>query len=361
MRSSGLFKNKMAEKLPQTDLKNLPTCAAEFIRLVIRKMRYRKKVRQDVQAELVAHFEDELKDCKTDEEKEKKAGKLIADFGDAKLLGKLIRRGKKRSRPLWLKAIIHTVQIFGIIILYLLICVGWLSIGKPNIKIDLVSRLNKQVSNGKDEQLNARPYFDKAAELANKDLPNVLLNSYWPADMNEEQRDALLKLLDENKESLDALRLAVEKPYYWITYSSEVGQSPEGMGLILLKTLPPTLYTIAAVTQNMMKPMGDYRQLARIMAYDILYKSYYGDIDGAVSDYLVLVKFGDYQQGKGLLIEQLVGIAIEALAHGKIVTILEKVDVPADILDRIQVGLKRNTAGPRRSLVWKGKRHSGTI
>ena len=51
---------------------NLPACAAEFIKLVIRKMRYRKKVRRDVQAELAAHFEDELKDCATDQEKSRK-------------------------------------------------------------------------------------------------------------------------------------------------------------------------------------------------------------------------------------------------------------------------------------------------
>ena len=50
-------------------LNNLPACAADFIKLVIKKMRYRKKVRADVQAELAAHFEDQLKDCTTDEEK----------------------------------------------------------------------------------------------------------------------------------------------------------------------------------------------------------------------------------------------------------------------------------------------------
>ena len=91
----------MAKKLSDTDLQNLPACAAEFIKLVIKKMRYRKKVRADVQAELTAHFEDELRGCKTDQEKEQKARQLIEQFGDAKLLGILLRRAKKRCRPGW--------------------------------------------------------------------------------------------------------------------------------------------------------------------------------------------------------------------------------------------------------------------
>jgi hypothetical protein len=40
----------MAKKLPKAELEKLPGCAAEFIRLVIKKMRYRKKVRADVMA-----------------------------------------------------------------------------------------------------------------------------------------------------------------------------------------------------------------------------------------------------------------------------------------------------------------------
>ena len=48
---------------------NLPGNISEFISETIRKMRYRKKVRAEVAAELVNHFEDELKDCKTEEEK----------------------------------------------------------------------------------------------------------------------------------------------------------------------------------------------------------------------------------------------------------------------------------------------------
>ncbi|MHC4728108.1 MAG: hypothetical protein ACYS17_12870, partial [Planctomycetota bacterium] len=89
----------MVRENGKSDLQNLPSCAVEFIKQVLKKMRYRRKIRRDVQAELAAHFVDELKDCATDEDKQQKAKQLIADFGDVKLLAVLLRRAKKRCRP----------------------------------------------------------------------------------------------------------------------------------------------------------------------------------------------------------------------------------------------------------------------
>ena len=100
---------------------NLPPVAAEYIKDIIKKMRYRKKVRSDVMAELVAHFEDALQQCETPEEKQKTAEELIERFGDAKLLGKLIRRGKKRCRPLWRKIVAKGFQAIGVLFLLLII------------------------------------------------------------------------------------------------------------------------------------------------------------------------------------------------------------------------------------------------
>ena len=105
----------MAKKIFHNDLQNLPDCAAEFIKLVIKKMRYRKKVRAEVAAELAGHFEDELKSCTSDDQKQQKAERLIADFGDVKIIAALLRRAKKRCRPLWREIIARTAQAIVII------------------------------------------------------------------------------------------------------------------------------------------------------------------------------------------------------------------------------------------------------
>ncbi|MHC4570986.1 MAG: hypothetical protein ACYS0C_02770, partial [Planctomycetota bacterium] len=113
----------------ESEFSRLPARAAEFIRLVIKKMRYRKKVRADVMAELSVHFEDELKDCKSGEEKEQKAQQLIADFGDVKLLAVLLRRAKKRCRPLWRTIVARTFQTIGVLILCFILYTAWFLTG----------------------------------------------------------------------------------------------------------------------------------------------------------------------------------------------------------------------------------------
>jgi len=89
---------------------HLPAVVAEYIELIIRKMRYRQKVRQEVRAELAGHFADALADCKTDQERQERALRLINEFGDGRLLAKLIRRGKKRCRPLWRTMVARSFQ-----------------------------------------------------------------------------------------------------------------------------------------------------------------------------------------------------------------------------------------------------------
>jgi len=143
----------------------LPACAEEYIKLIVKKIRYRRKVRQEVREELTAHFEDELKDCETDEDRQQKAKELITGFGDVKLLAVLLRRAKKRCRPLWRTAVVRSFQALGIIILYLFICMIPLFVGRPTISVNYVDWLNELVQRGRDEAGNARPYYEKAVKL----------------------------------------------------------------------------------------------------------------------------------------------------------------------------------------------------
>ena len=97
-------------------LDKLPASAADLLKLIIKKMRYCKKVRDEVMAELAYHFEDELKDCKTDADRQQKAQKLVEDFGDPKLLAILLRRAKKRCRPQWRTIFVRTFQTVAVLL-----------------------------------------------------------------------------------------------------------------------------------------------------------------------------------------------------------------------------------------------------
>ncbi|MCH9021782.1 MAG: hypothetical protein IID32_03355, partial [Planctomycetes bacterium] len=116
----------------------LPPSLGDYILSLIKKMGYRKKVREEVKSELTDHFTDAISDCRTDEEKDARAQTLIEQFGDPKLLAQLIRRAKKRCRPLWKKAIIRSLQ--GIALLLLLIVARGLTlnIGTATISTDYV-------------------------------------------------------------------------------------------------------------------------------------------------------------------------------------------------------------------------------
>jgi hypothetical protein len=331
----------------QTDFKSLPTSAAEFIKLVIQKMRYRKKVRRDVQAELEAHFEDELKDCKTDEQREQKAQQLVTEFGDVKLLAILLRRAKKRCRPLWRKAVVRSFQAVGIVILYILICSAPLVLGRPKISVNYADWLNDRGRAGRAESQNAYPYYERAVAASVK-MPELLIESKvkWPADFNDVQKQQFSQWLSENNEALDLLIQGTRKPHYWPVYTVTETDLNKGTNSFI-----PVL-----IDAILMENLAEYRTLARALNWRSRYKAYEGNVESALDDCVSLVKFGRHQQGKGLLIEQLVGIAIEALAYGSISVILEKADVPADTLKNIQEKLQDEFAGDRKVINLDGEK-----
>jgi hypothetical protein len=313
-----------SENKTKSRFSKLPPCVAEYIMQVLKKMRYRRKVRRDVQAELEAHFEDELKDCKTDEEKEQRTQQLITDFGEVKLLAVLLRRAKKRCRPLWRKALVRSFQALGIIVLYFLICLGSLVVGRPTISVNYVDWLNKLVRAGRDEVDNARPYYEKATQLYIKKPEELAAKpTKWSADLNDVELNLLPGWLEDNQAAIDALRRASRCSGYWGKYESDETELSKGM------------------VANAMEILPNYRRLAFALQWQIRYEANNGDIETALSDSVAFAKFGGHLLGHGLLIEQLVGIALEALAHDAIFLLLEHGDMPADVLKNIQEELDK--------------------
>ena len=305
----------MANEYDRKESEQLPGSVTEFIGQLLKKMRYRRKVLEDVRAELAAHFADELADCADSAPKTERAKQLIADFGDPKLLGILMRRAKKRCRPLWQKTLVRTAQALGICILYLLVCSIPLLVGEPTLRVDYVEWLNDLVRDGRDEAENARPHYEKACEL-NVEMPKWLADnmSSWPSDFNDADLKLLTDWLDANRGAVEKLREGTRCAGYWADYHTDE--------IRLDKDL----------VANAMKILPGYRRLAFTMRWQIRRQADDGNVEAAMSDSLALGKLGRHLQGHGLLIEQLVGIAIEALANGEVFRLLERVDVPLDIL-----------------------------
>jgi hypothetical protein len=309
---------------------NLPNSAIEYINLVIQKMRYRKKVRDEVREELVDHFEEHLRDCAVNEEKEQKAQQLISEFGNPKLLAILMRRAKKRCRPLWQKILVRGLAAVLIIFAYLFVCASWLRMGSPTIRINYAQWLTDRQRQGKEESLNAKPEIDKAAEIINKNtdwakfynIPHI-----WPGDMNETHRTELTETIQAVAEPLNILNKAMEKPYFWADYNTA---GP------LIVEVNSTLIINPDFRQSVDQPLGPYRQIAQTLAARINWRAYSGDIDGAVDDVVSLFRFASHLEQSGLLVEQLVATAIEALALQRTIFVLSRIDVPAEQIKRLQ-------------------------
>jgi hypothetical protein len=204
----------------KSDSKSLPACAVEYVQRLLKKMRYRRKVRDDVEAELKAHFEDELKDCKSAEEKEQKARQLLSDFGDLKLLAILLRRAKKRCRPLWRTVIARTFQAIGVLIVCFIFYTIWFSFGEPVYRVDYVQLLNRLNQPQVLNQDNAWPNYEKAIELYIPQSPVVKM--FISYRRNGKPREDALRLKDLLRDNQQQIQVWFEKNQkYWDNLNPE--------------------------------------------------------------------------------------------------------------------------------------------
>jgi hypothetical protein len=301
---------------------HLPICAAEFIKLVIKKMRYREKVRADVQSELAAHFEDELKDCATDEEKEQKARQLITEFGDVKLLAVLMRRAKKRCRPLWRTVVARTFQTVGVLIVLFCFYAVWFLTGKPTISVDYLALFNQMNKPQVQDEDNAWPHYEKAIALfvePDTELHGIIdkTRSYIGfRDLNEVEQQKNREWVKLNESAWQEFVAASSKSYCYKEYQYDPNANDEQK--LLFGVLLPHLRPI--------------RSLARLGIWRARIQMDANHPRQAIEDCLAIARAGILWQGKGTIIEQLVGIAVSNLAYEEILNIVETKELsPVDL------------------------------
>jgi len=327
----------MADIRENKDLRNLPACVCEFIRGVVKKMRYRRKVRQDVQNELTAHFEDELKEYKTDEERRQKAQQLIAEFGDVKLLAVLLRRAKKRCRPFWRSVVARTFQAVGILILCLVLYVIWFYSGGPVITTNYLADLNRAVRPVADETLNAAPIYDQAIQKIKAvpdEISELLGETYDEA--TPQQRQRMQQWLRDNRELFEMLAAGAQKPYYWREYKSN-DDTAEMMAVLV----PDLQY---------------FRRLVFALRWWICTSAEQDRYEDAFSGIKSLYCLGQHLKGDSTFVEQLVGIATEALAAGTLRQILWDHTIESATLAQLQRELQQIVADENFTISLKAER-----
>ena len=142
-----------------------PECVMNYIAEVVRKIGYRRKVRREVKQELLDHFADGLAEYKDDLERKQQAEALIAKFGDAQVLAKLIRRSKKRRRPWWQKTLIRSGQTIVLIVILFSGYAMWFFSGQASDPQDYITVLNQTAIPQAQESDNAFPVYQQADDV----------------------------------------------------------------------------------------------------------------------------------------------------------------------------------------------------
>ena len=302
---------------------DLPPCAADFIRRVVRRMWYRRKARRDVRAELTAHFEDAVRDCATAEEKERRVRELIEEFGDARLLAVLCHRAKKRCRPLWLKALLRSGQGLGLALLYCVLCALPLSLGRPTIRVNYAEWLSNHWRPQTPGVENAKVYYDKAAELyvePAQGLEEKMWLRRWSSfGYSDSDAQSIDQWLTANQAAFGSLRQGANTPHYWPIYEGNDST--------------PLEFSVVRDDLNIDQRL---RGVAFAFKQQIIREAHQNQVAQALDDCLVLRRVGRHLQNKGGLNLQLGGIAIEHLGYDGITALLQRPDLSAAALERIQ-------------------------
>ncbi len=293
-------------------LERLPECVGEYVRAVVKKMGYRRRVRDEVARELADHFADALADCTSDEERQERARRLITEFGDAKLLAVLIRRGKKRCRPAWKKAIIRSFQTCGVLLVLMILYTGWFLTGKPAPTVDYVAVLNEKSRPMVVEEDNAWGHYERAIELyveSGEDIEELVkatgrreARRRGVSGLSEAERKHLNGWLAQNSAAWDEYVKGSQKPYYWMEYEYATGSREEQW---LLSIFLPQL--------------RDLRYLSRAGIWRARIAYTEGRVQDAVADCLAVAGTARHlHQPATTLIERMIGWRIGELADGEL-------------------------------------------
>ena len=107
-------------------------------------------------------------------------------------------------------------------------------------KVDYVAILNKLSKQGRDESLNAAPFYRKAAELYVQLPEEIDYKEFlqWPTELPSSHLMLIRQWIQSNSDAMDQLRLGTQKPYYWNKFQGKsVWEADEDPGLKQMRFL----------------------------------------------------------------------------------------------------------------------------
>lgn len=330
-----------------------PECVTKYITEVIRKIGYRRKVRREVRQELMDHFADGLAECKSDDERQQQAETLIAKFGEAQVLAKLIRRGKKRCRPWWQKAWSRTIQVILGIYVLCLFYNAWIIHSWHSSDTDYLKQLNQLYQTTTTSRENALPYYEKASELYQEAYAKTgYVEGYIFPEGDEKAKPLVFKnLTRKQKQALKdwvaeyetAWEMAVKGTqlnHYWQEITPKPSILPENIYSVnRIETSDELPFDLGQITN-----LSSLRSLAKVVKWRALLYADENKMEDAGIEALRIIKMGRHLMAGKLLAEYLMGVAIVSFGDQLILEILRDFEPDEEFLSAIQPALDQTFA-----------------
>lgn len=309
----------------------LPGEIAEAVRQVVGRTRLWRSEKVDVAAELVAHFQDGRAAGRSPDD-------LLQSFGEPQAAAQLIRRAKKRGRPMLWHAW-HYGWIGVVTLLLSYVTIGfWMSIGRPTIRIDYIAAVNKSALAVPENERAWPVYRDALLAMgfnhteANTPALSFLENDAKPGDAGWKQKE---KFLSEHAESIAKLREAAgRRGLAFVTSTSHADFAAADRELFGIKLTPQQIEAAKHETLEdrwvigaLLPDMQYLRYAGFLLGADARRAASAGDSKTAYADVIAMLGISRHCEELPFLVCLLVGERVQREARSVIRDVLS--DQPA--------------------------------
>ncbi|MCZ6835130.1 MAG: hypothetical protein O7G85_05085 [Planctomycetota bacterium] len=286
---------------------NLPESLGKKVIELVKATRLTRLERTEVADELIAHFLDGL-------ETGASPADLANAFGDVRRAGRLIRRAKKRLRPIWWQTLAYSVKAIGLLFalglgLYLFTAAS-LFLSKPSPSIDYRLQIN--------EVAMAVPVSDRAwpvylnALLGMPEAPSHKGNSNREPRPGEPGWEITETYLMGQAERLVQIRQAASMPGFGFLPGYEL--TPQEQELWPTIEFSERDIEESGMYAILLPHLSELRKLARILQSDALRAAAEGDSETTLADIEAMLGITRHLRETPFIINDLVSLSTLQLA-----------------------------------------------
>jgi len=299
----GRITGRLDREAPTSDL---PDTVRELVRTIVKRTRLWRLEKADVARELAAHFHDGL-DAGTD------ADALVSSFGDPKSAAKLIRRAKKRRRPIAWHAMRYTRNGFGVVVALFVLLYGPLWVRyyavEPTLSRNVAAEHNAKIAAIPEADRAWPRYLAAAHAIASVPISKELRESrFEKLTPDDELWAESIEFLDKIEPQLAELRdaAAMLNLGYLLTDTispeiDEIRCLRSGRDLSSLPDRPEPSENPSAIT-ILLPNVGELRYYAQLFVLEALRAMLDGDADRFVANVRGIIGTAEHAREQPFLI-----------------------------------------------------------